>query len=179
MQQTVYLYAITMFKQYVSLLYFLIFAACSVTQNNIQNEPGNSTQSSHITISKADPNTAYLGKWQLLKLDGAPFVATPVLQRKQPNNPAAMSPVAASASIQFSPDGHFRATAGCNRLFGRQERVYPDFKLGPIGSTRMGCATSAEQVFTSALVTMTEARREDKQLILSNDAGREMLFSRY
>ena len=102
MQQTVYLYAITMFKQYVSLLYFLIFAACSVTQNNIQNEPSNSTQSSHITISKADPNTAYLGKWQLLKLDGAPFVATPVLQRKQPNNPAAMSPVAASASIQFN-----------------------------------------------------------------------------
>ena len=102
MQQTVYLYAITMFKQYFSLLYFLIFAACSVTQNNIQNEPGNSTQSSHITISKADPNTAYLGKWQLLKLDGAPFVATPVLQRKQPNNPAAMSPVAASASIQFN-----------------------------------------------------------------------------
>ena len=50
----------------------------------------------------ADPNTAYLGKWQLLKLDGAPFVATPVLQRKQPNNPAAMSPVAASASIQFN-----------------------------------------------------------------------------
>ena len=80
MQQTVYLYAITMFKQYFSLLYFLTFAACSVTQNNIQNEPGNSTQSSHITISKADPNTAYLGKWQLLKLDGAPFVATPVLK---------------------------------------------------------------------------------------------------
>ena len=127
----------------------------------------------------ANPNTAYLGKWQLLKLDGAPFVATPVLQRKQPNNPAAMSPVAASASIQFSPDGHFRATAGCNRLFGRQERVYPDFKLGPIGSTRMGCTTSAEQVFTSALATMTKARREDKQLILSNNAGREMLFSRY
>jgi heat shock protein HslJ len=117
-------------------------------------------------------------------LDGAPFVATPVLQRKQPNNPAAMSPVAASASIQFnsiqfSPDGHFHATAGCNRLFGRQERVYPDFKLGPIGSTRMGCTTSAEQVFTSALATMTKARREDKQLILSNNAGREMLFNRY
>ena len=168
-----------MFKQYFSLLYFLTFAACSVTQNNIQNEPGNSTQSSDVTISKADPNNAYLGKWQLLKLDGAPFVATPVLQRKQPNNPAAMSPVAASASIQFSPDGHFRATAGCNRLFGRQERVYPDFKLGPIGSTRMGCATSAEQVFTSALATMTKARREDKQLILSNNSGREMLFSRY
>jgi hypothetical protein len=50
----------------------------------------------------ADPNTAYLGKWQLLKLDGTPFVATPVLQRKQPNNPATMSPVAASSSIQFN-----------------------------------------------------------------------------
>ena len=102
MQQTVYFYAVTIFKQYFSLLHFLIYAACGATQNNTQNEPGNSTQSSHITISKADPNTAYLGKWQLLKLDGAPFVATPVLQRKQPNNPAAMSPVAASASIQFS-----------------------------------------------------------------------------
>ena len=108
-----------MFKQYFSLLYFLTFAACSVTQNNIQNEPGNSTQSSHVTISKADPNTTYLDKWQLLKLDDATFVAIPVLQRKQPNNPAAMSPVPASASIQFSPDGHFRTTAGCNRLRNR------------------------------------------------------------
>ena len=167
MQQTVYLYAITMFKQYISLLSLLIFSACGVTQNNIQNEPGNSTQSSHVTISKADPNTTYLGNWQLLKLDGAPFVATPVLQRKQPNNPAAMSPVAASASIQFSsvqfsPDGHFRATAGCNQLFGRQKRVCPDFKLGPIGLTRTGCTTSAEQVFTGTLATMTKAQREDK-----------------
>ena len=108
-----------MFKQYISLLYLLIFSACGVTQNNIRNEPGNSTQSSHVTISKADPNTTYLDKWQLLKLDDATFVAIPVLQRKQPNNPAAMSPVPASASIQFSPDGHFRTTAGCNRLRNR------------------------------------------------------------
>ena len=166
-----------MLQNYIFLLHFLVFSACSNTQNNVQNRLGSSTHNSLTTSEKVNPDTAYLGKWQLLQLDGAPFVAVSLLPKKQPNKPAVIPP--ASASIQFTPDGQFSATAGCNRLFGRQKRVYPDFRLGPIGSTRMGCTTSAERVFSDALATMTNARRKGKKLILSNDAGREMLFSRY
>lgn len=167
-----------MFQKYIFLLHLLILASCSDAHNNAYKAPEGGVQNNYITNAKVDPSTAYLGKWRLEKLDGAPFLAVPLLLKRQPNNFAVIRPVAASASIQFSSDGQFRGTAGCNRLFGRQEQVYPDFKLSPIGSTKMGCATSAESVFVGALSAMTKAFRQGKMLILSNNAGREMLFRR-
>ncbi|MDA8859975.1 hypothetical protein N9I33_00755, partial [Paracoccaceae bacterium] len=64
-----------MLQNYIFLLHFLLFSACSNTQNNVQNKLGSSTQNSLTTSEKVNPDTAYLGKWQLLQLDGAPFVA--------------------------------------------------------------------------------------------------------
>ncbi|MGY9012367.1 MAG: META domain-containing protein [Rhodobacterales bacterium] len=112
-------------------------------------------------------------------MDSATFVAAPSLQKKQTGTPSAVSAVVAIAMIQFSWDGQFTATAGCNRLFGRQERVYPNFNLSPIGSTRMVCPTTAERLFMSALSVMNKAHRDGEILLLSNQARREMIFSRY
>ena len=158
---------IAMLRRYILLLNFIIFASCSIPQ------------SSRTNHAEVDPSETYLGRWQLVELDSAAFVAVPSLRRKQAGTPSAVSSVAAVVMIQFSRDGQFTATAGCNRLFGRQERVYPDFNLSPIGSTRMDCPTTAERLFVGALSVMNKAHRDGEILILSNQAGREMTFSRY
>ena len=136
-------------------------------------------QNSAAIDTPVDSGTAYLGKWRLAKLDGVAFVARPLRLKNHGNKPAAVSPVAAFAMIQFKADGRFKGTAGCNHLFGHQQQVYPNFNLDLIKATRMACPTSAERLFVDALSVMIKARRADEILILSNNSGREMLFSRY
>ena len=120
-----------------------------------------------------------LGQMAAGKIRWRRVCCAPITIENHGNKPAAVSPVAAFAMIQFRANGRFTGTAGCNQLFGRQQQVYPNFSLDPIGATRMAHPTSAERLFIDALSVMTKARWADEILILSNNSGRELLFSRY
>ncbi len=83
----------------------------------------------------------------------------------------------ARAEIRFGPDGAVTGQAPCNRFFATQSAPYPWFELGPIGATRMACPDLAQETaFLSALATMRLAEIAGSTLILSTEAGREMVF---
>lgn len=95
--------------------------------------------------------------WQLAELDGAPFKAR--------------------ATMEFPEEGKITGDAPCNRYFGGQTAPYPWFRAEKIGATRMACPDlDLETKFLEALQSMTLAEVAGDTLLLSNDAGREMLF---
>jgi len=96
--------------------------------------------------------------WTLQELDGNPF----------PHR----------ATLSFPEEGRVSGQAPCNRYFGAQTAPYPWFKAEGLGSTKMACpALAQEQAFFDALSAMTLAEVSGPVLILSNDAGREMVFA--
>lgn len=83
----------------------------------------------------------------------------------------------ARATIQFGEDGKVAGAAPCNRYSAEQSKPYPWFELGPAAVTRRACADlQAEDQFLKALADMRLAEVSGPTLILSNDAGREMVF---
>ena len=95
--------------------------------------------------------------WVLQQLDNAPFEAM--------------------ASLSFDEDGKVTGQAPCNSFFTEQTKPYPWIGFGPIGTTRMICTDiEAEKRFLSALMEMTLVEVSGMVMILSNDAGRQMLF---
>ena len=101
----------------------------------------------------ADAQATYL----LETIDGAPFPAR--------------------ATIALPEEGRAEGEAPCNRWSAGQSAPYPWFALGPIVTTRRACPDlAAEQAFLAALAAMTLAEVQGPVLILSDEAGREMLF---
>lgn len=101
----------------------------------------------------ADPTAVY----RLTVIDDAPFTA--------------------SATITFPEKGLVRGDAPCNTWSGSQTAPYPWFAPGPIMSTQRACAhMEKEALFFATLGEMTLAEVQGGVLILSNDAGREMVF---
>lgn len=101
----------------------------------------------------AEPSTTY----RLEQLNGAPFTAR--------------------ANITFPEKGKIAGQAPCNRYFGEQRAVYPWFEVGPLGATRMACPDlEAEGVFLQALQSARQVEINGGVLILSNEAGLEMVF---
>ncbi len=95
--------------------------------------------------------------WQLMELDGAPFDAR--------------------ATLRLGEDGEISGEAPCNRYFGTQTAPYPWFKAEKIGATRRACLElDRETTYLTALSEMTLSEVTGDTLILSNDAGREMVF---
>lgn len=95
--------------------------------------------------------------WVLEEIDGAPF--------------------GARAEIEFKGQEEVTGQAPCNRYGARQAAPYPWFKLEAIVATKMACAQlQQEQVYFEALGAMTLAEVGSETLILSNDAGRTMVF---
>jgi len=83
----------------------------------------------------------------------------------------------AAATIVFQGQGNASGTAPCNTWSAEQRVPYPWFELGPIAATKRACADlEAEATFFQALGEMSLAEISGTILILSNDAGREMLF---
>ncbi len=83
----------------------------------------------------------------------------------------------ATASLSFKDDGKVTGQAPCNTFFTEQTKPYPWIGFGPIGTTRMICTDiEAEKRFLSALMEMTLVEVSGEVMILSNDAGRQMLF---
>lgn len=96
--------------------------------------------------------------WRLTSLDGAAF--------------------SARATLEFPEPGKISGAAPCNRYFGAQTAPYPWFKIEGLGRTKRACPELAqESAYFSALSEMTLSEVTGATLILSNDAGREMLFT--
>ena len=86
-------------------------------------------------------------------------------------------PFAASATLEFDKTGWVRGQAPCNRYSTRQKAPYPWFQVGPNMATKMACPEmDAENTFFRALGEMSQSEVSGETLLLSNDAGRVMLF---
>lgn len=95
--------------------------------------------------------------WLLTEVDGAPF--------------------AAQATLQFPEAGKIVGDAPCNRYSGAMTTPYPWFGATQIASTKRACPDlDAETKFFEALTAMTLSEVLGNVMILSNDAGREMVF---
>ena len=83
----------------------------------------------------------------------------------------------AEASISFPAAGEVAGRGPCNGFGASQAVPYPWIEIGAIRATERACPQfQAETRFFEALVEMTLADALGDVLILSNDAGREMLF---
>lgn len=104
----------------------------------------------------ADPDAVY----KLTEIDGKAFKAR--------------------ATITFPEPGHMGGRAPCNSWFAMQDTPYPWFNAEKIAVTSAACldqnTSRAEGTFLNALSEMTLAEVQGPVLILSNDAGREMVF---
>lgn len=87
--------------------------------------------------------------------------------------------VDADITIQFE-DGEVSGHAGCNSYGGGYQVDGSSLTLTGLASTLMACAeeerNQRESEFLTALNTVTQFRTEMNQLILSNDAGQDVLF---
>lgn len=108
----------------------------------------------------ADPADVYTNPdrvWALTALNGSTFSAT--------------------ATLTFPKTGGIAGKAPCNCFFGEVTGVYPQFEVGPLGSTRMACPDlRAEAAYFRALEAATTATATDNTLILTNTSGLEMIF---
>lgn len=96
--------------------------------------------------------------WQLTEIDGQPFVAT--------------------ATLHFPEPGRITGIAPCNSYSAVLDAPYPWFDTQHLSVTRMACNDLAtENQFLQALQDMTLSEVSGNTLILSNVAGREMLFT--
>lgn len=86
------------------------------------------------------------------------------------------APAPAPATLKLGP-GRISGRAPCNSYSARQTVPYPWFKLVGIAATKMACPElAAEAAYFKALEEMTLSEVSGDLLLLSNDAGREMLF---
>lgn len=112
-----------------------------------------------VACKKDETVAGYDGNktWHLTELDGAPYDAR--------------------ATLTFGEDGKVTGKAPCNTYFTSQTMPYPWVGFEAIGSTRMACPDlEHEAAFFNALIEMTQAEVSGDVMLLSNDAGREMLF---
>lgn len=78
--------------------------------------------------------------------------------------------------VQFKGDGKLAGHGGCNRFFGQYEISGNKIKMGPVGSTRVGCpqpVMDLERAFFAALGTAKTFRRDKAGLMLFDAKGNE------
>ncbi|SMC51826.1 META domain-containing protein [Primorskyibacter flagellatus] len=98
------------------------------------------------------------GTWRLSAMDGAGY--------------------SAEATMTLGTAGAVTGKAPCNSWSATQSAPYPWFDLSPIISTRRACPElQAETAFFTALSQMTLSEVAGDTLLLTNDAGREMIFT--
>ncbi|WP_102109598.1 META domain-containing protein [Oceaniglobus roseus] len=87
------------------------------------------------------------------------------------------APFPARATIAFPSEGAVRGEAPCNRWSARQTVPYPWIGIEDIASTRRTCPAQAqENAYLAALRQMTLVEGLGDVVILSNDAGRQMVI---
>ena len=83
----------------------------------------------------------------------------------------------ARATMEFDKAGWITGQAPCNRYSVQQKAPYPWFEAGRAMVTKMACPDlESETAFFRALSDMTLSEVGNEVLILSNDAGRTMVF---
>ena len=115
-----------------------------------------------ITACQTDETVSGYGAadrtWVLTSLDGTAF--------------------AARAHLSFPEQGSVVGKGPCNSFGASQSAPYPWIDIKGIRATRAACADlGLEQDFFDALQEMTLSEVAGDTLILSNDAGREMVFT--
>ncbi|MFU8778556.1 MAG: META domain-containing protein [Roseovarius sp.] len=84
---------------------------------------------------------------------------------------------AARATLEFPAEGELVGAAPCNHYSGRQTQPYPWFAAEAVVATKRACPElAAEMLYLAALGEMTLVEVVGDTLILSNVAGREMVF---
>ena len=87
------------------------------------------------------------------------------------------TPFEARATLTFPEEGVIAGEAPCNRYSAQQTVPYPWFSTERIISTKRACPDlEAENHYLRALSEMTLVETAGDTLLLSNDAGREMVF---
>lgn len=95
--------------------------------------------------------------WVVTEIDGQPF--------------------SARATISFPEQGRFGGQGPCNTYGGAQTAPYPWFQIEAIRSTKRACADlQAENRYFDALRAMTISEVSGATMVLSNEAGREIVF---
>jgi heat shock protein HslJ len=95
--------------------------------------------------------------WHLESLDGVGF--------------------AARATLEFPAEGELRGEGPCNSYSGEQAVPYPWFSAEGVAATERACPELAQEAaYLAALGEMTLVEVLGDVMILSNDAGREMVF---
>jgi heat shock protein HslJ len=88
-------------------------------------------------------------------------------------------PVAARTTIRFPEEGRIIGDAPCNSFSADQTAPYPWFAPGPVAVTRIACPDLVEETRVLATLSeMTFAEVSGDVVILTNGAGREMVFRR-
>ncbi len=87
-------------------------------------------------------------------------------------------PFDAHATLRFEGRGRIAGQAPCNRYRGRMNAPYPWFEATGITTTKTACpALAREAAFLGSLGRMTLAEVAGGTLILSDDKGRQMVFT--
>lgn len=97
--------------------------------------------------------------WRLVTLGGAPFDA--------------------AATMSLSATGRIAGNAPCNSYFGAMRSAYPAFDAPVIAASKRACKDlKAEGDFFAALGAATTAERTGNTLILSDETGARLVFTR-
>lgn len=84
---------------------------------------------------------------------------------------------AATTTMTLAADGQVSGRGPCNTYSTTINVPYPWFEIGPIAATRRACPElDQEQTYFNALSSMTFAEVSGPTLVLSNDAGEELVF---
>ncbi|MEM1302777.1 MAG: META domain-containing protein [Pseudomonadota bacterium] len=86
---------------------------------------------------------------------------------------------AVPVTLTFPEPGQVAGQGPCNRYSATQTAPYPWFELGPVAATKRACPElAAEAAYFEDLQSMSLAEVSGDVLILSNDTGKQMVFSR-
>lgn len=115
-----------------------------------------------LAACRGDETVANYGgadtEWRLVEIDGAK--------------------VTERMTLRLGEKGEVTGQAPCNTYFATQTAPYPWFSVENIGATRRACPALAEETrYLKVLAEMTLSEVAGETLILSNDAGREMVFT--
>ncbi|MFS4581253.1 META domain-containing protein [Phaeobacter sp. C3_T13_0] len=86
--------------------------------------------------------------------------------------------VSAATTLTFPRPGVLTGELPCNRVTGRLTTPYPWFEVEALATTRMVCPALREETeILTTLKVMEIVEIKGDVMILSNEAGREMVFS--